>query len=57
MEKEEFESIRVKIGWSKKETGLRLGVNRASVHNYIKYGKIPEPIAKLMQMLAEKAGV
>lgn len=58
MEGKEMEEIRLKIGWTKRELANRLGVSEITIFNYIKKNTaIPEPVSKLMQMLAEKAGV
>lgn len=50
MEKEEFESIRVKIGWSKRELAKRLGVHERTVHRYINGAvSVPELVSKMVK--------
>lgn len=50
MGKEEFESIRIKIGWSKRELAKRLGVHERTVHRYINgMVSIPELASKMMK--------
>lgn len=54
----EMDEIRNRLGWSKRELAKRIGVGDKTIYAYYRNkSNIPEPVAKLMQMLAEKAGV
>lgn len=55
---QDIEEKRIALGWSKKVLAERLGVSEVTINRYtIKNTNVPEPVAKLMKMLAEKAGV
>lgn len=54
MLKEEFELIRIKIGWSKRETAKRLGVHERTIHRYIDgTTSIPELASKMIKAYGE----
>ena len=54
MTSEEFELIRMKIGWSKRETAKRLGVHERTIHRYINGDtNIPELSSKMIKAYDE----
>ncbi|MFA7287350.1 MAG: helix-turn-helix domain-containing protein [Melioribacteraceae bacterium] len=49
MDYQEFENVRKKIGWNKRELANRLGIGERTIHGYIRNEVIiPKPIAKLI---------
>lgn len=50
MDYAELDTIRVRLGWSKKELAKRIGVDERTIYGYYRTKKqIPEPTAKLIR--------
>ncbi len=56
MLKEEMESKRKELGWTKRELANRLGLTERTIHGYMGEKRIPLTVEKLLNMYYEKIG-
>ncbi|MFA7287273.1 MAG: helix-turn-helix transcriptional regulator [Melioribacteraceae bacterium] len=56
MNKEEFDTKRKELGWSKRELANRLGITERTIHGYMAGNKIPQTVEYLFNMLYLKHG-
>lgn len=56
MNKDEFESIRKQIGWTKRELAIRLGITERTIYGYMAGNPIPGPVEKLMNYFLKTKG-
>lgn len=56
MDVEEFEKIRIGLGWTKRKLASNLGIHEVSIQDYLngKTKSIPKPIQILMKIYKEK---